>query len=97
MPEGVQFDEEEDKFLYTRVESSSRTPKLVQWVADKGWVKDTNQAMHILLGVIVVALIVAVAAPFVLGRNSSRELPPGTQVIDLPGEPIRLAEPIYDF
>jgi len=72
-----------------------RTPKIVQWVMrlSGGRVRDTRQAVYVLLGLVVAMSIIAVIVA-VGGRGTSKmEIPPGYNLIQGPGQPPKLDRP----
>ena len=84
MPEGIEFDEEQDNMLYSRIEPSSQTPKLVEWVLKTGVMKDQKQVTYVLLGIAVGATVIAVAI-FLFGGSGDK----ASNTIDiLPNESI---------
>lgn len=73
----IQFEDDQDaQFLYSRVQASSKTPKLVQAVADKLFGGDSRRATAVLLGAAVVIVILAILWPIVFRGSNSSDHPP---------------------
>ena len=71
----LQFDEDHN-LLYARVESSSKTPKLVQFVVNTGIAKDEKTAMYVLVGVAVLIIIVTILLFATSGSTNVPLTPP---------------------
>jgi len=86
MPDDIQFDEEEkSRLLYARVEQSSRAPKIVRFIVEKGWVKDANQATYVLVGITALVALIAIVVFIVAPSPDDNKL--GSDQLR-PGEPV---------
>ena len=85
MPEGIQFEDDQDaKFLYSRIEKSRQAPKMVKFMVDRGWVKDASQATYMLLGVAALVFVVSIFIfGFGSGGSESSSVP-----LDIHGQPL---------
>jgi len=85
MPEGIQFEDDQDaKFLYSRIEKSKQAPKVVRFMVDRGWVKNASQATWVLVGVVVAIVIIAIVVFAKVGTG----LDPSTTIELLPEESV---------
>ena len=72
MSEGIQFEDDQDaKFLYSRIEKSRQAPKVVRFMVDRGWVRDEKTAMYVMLGVAIAAAIIAITFPMIFGGEDT--------------------------
>ena len=78
--DGLEFDEKPNVF-YSRVQASSRVPKLVQKVADKFVGGDARRATVLLLGAVAVMLVLALLWPVVFGNTSEQDIPLSQQAL----------------
>lgn len=69
--------EGERSVLYTRLEPSTKTPALVQWIVRIGLAKNEKQASVFLLGFVVVVIIVTVIIIMTTGESNVPLTTPG--------------------
>ena len=80
MPEGVEFDEDKNNVLYSRIEPSSQTPKLIEWLLKTGVMKDQKKITYVLLGIAIVAFVLALFILF--GGLGRAGVPPPDALMD---------------
>lgn len=81
--------EEEQAYAHPSEKPTGFPARLVAW----GIARDERQARVILLGIAIVALAVAFIVPFFSGAPQPRALPPGSTIVNIPGQPPRLLTP----
>ena len=72
----------------------AREKGLTALVQKWGLAKDAKQAQYVLLGVAAIAIILAVIIPFVFGSPLAAPLPSGTVIVNTPGTPPHLLNPV---
>lgn len=84
----IQFDEPEYRVPRRQIQRNL----FVDFLIKRGWAKDKQQAMYILFGVIGVCILVTFW--FFTKGGSEVEIPKGSNIINSPNEPPKLAEPL---
>ncbi len=84
----VQFDEPQ----YNMSRPQQQRNLLIDFLIEKGWAKDKQQAIHVLFGVVVACVLVSLW--FFTKSNSEVKIPEGVNIMNSPNEPPKLAEPL---